>query len=79
MFLNKLGSVLKSGGGALNWKYISNLVTSEFRHKKNPNLILKGWGFNINDKITLIYYQFELLNLQFFYNQNFGRVQYYYF
>jgi hypothetical protein len=24
MFLNKLGSVLKSGGGALNWKYISN-------------------------------------------------------
>ena len=24
MFLNKLGSVLKSGGGVLNWKYISN-------------------------------------------------------
>jgi hypothetical protein len=41
MFLNKLGSVLKSGGGALNWKYISNLVTSEFVTILLPSLDIK--------------------------------------
>ena len=41
MFLNKLGSVLKSGGGALNWKYISNLVTSEIVTILLPSLDIK--------------------------------------
>jgi hypothetical protein len=41
MFLNKLGSVLKSGGGVLNWKYISNLVTSEIVTVLLPSLDIK--------------------------------------